>query len=149
MKSLDMTALVAAVVGTAGMLVGPAAATPAEGEIVRTDLAQGTTAAPISIVTHGEETTFYVQNVLLKPAASSGWHAHPGPEYTVVTKGSVHVQTATNCPPTAVSEGQATFIPGGVPHVVFNQGPDEANAVVTYTLPAEHAIREDMPDGCR
>jgi quercetin dioxygenase-like cupin family protein len=148
MKSRGMIAVVAAVPGLAGILVGPAAATPPEGEIVRTALAKGTTEAPVSIVTQGEETTFYIDNVLLKPAASSGWHAHPGPEYTVVTKGTVHLQTATRCPATTFSGGQAVFIPGGMPHVVFNQGTDEANAVVTYTLPAGLAVRVDAPDAC-
>jgi quercetin dioxygenase-like cupin family protein len=119
-----------------------------EGEIVRTDLAKGTTQTPLAIVTQGQATTFYVQNVLLKPAASSGWHTHPGPEYSVVTKGTVYVQMANGCPATAFNEGQAIFIPGGVPHVVYNQGPDEANGVVTYTLPVDLPIREDVPDAC-
>ena len=34
---------------------------------MRTDLAKGTTAAPISIATHGEETMFYMQSLVLKP----------------------------------------------------------------------------------
>ena len=53
----------------------------------RTDVAKGTTTTPISIVTNGEETAFYVQSLALAPGASSGWHAHPGPEQSVITKG--------------------------------------------------------------
>ena len=55
---------------------------------------------------------------------------------------------ANGCPATAFNEGQAIFFPGGVPHVVYNQGPDEANGVVTYTLPVDLPIREDVPDAC-
>ena len=149
-KSRQIITVVAAVtiVLAAGTRSDSARATPPEGEIVRTDLAKGTTQTPLAIVTQGQATTFYVQNVLLKPAASSGWHTHPGPEYSVVTTGTVYVQMANGCPATAFNEGQAIFIPGGVPHVVYNQGPDEANGVVTYTLPVDLPIREDVPDAC-
>jgi hypothetical protein len=57
---------------TAFILSGTAAATPAEGDSERTELAKGTTNTPISIVTNGEETAFYVFNVVLPPGASSG-----------------------------------------------------------------------------
>ncbi len=33
--------------------------------------------------------------------------------------------------------GQAIFIPAGVPHIVRSDSPHDANAVVTYTLPAD------------
>jgi quercetin dioxygenase-like cupin family protein len=148
MKSRRVIGVGAAVVGATAVLVGPASATPPQGEVVRTDLAKGTTNTPVSIVTHGEETAFYVQSIVLKPASSSGWHAHPGPEYTVVTKGTVQIQMANNCPPIPFGAGQAVFIPAGVPHVVRNFGPDEANAVVTYTVPADLAVRDDLPAAC-
>jgi hypothetical protein len=45
-----------------------AAATPPEGEIVRTEVAKGTTDAPIAIVVVGQDTTFYVQ----KPGVEAG-----------------------------------------------------------------------------
>ncbi|WP_102145668.1 2Fe-2S iron-sulfur cluster-binding protein [Mycobacterium hubeiense] len=35
-----------------------------------------------------------------------------------------------------------------VPHVVMNRGPEEAEAVVTYTLPADRAVRDDAPAVC-
>jgi quercetin dioxygenase-like cupin family protein len=52
----------------------------------------GTTDAPIAIVAVGQETTFYLQNLVLNPASSSGWHTHSGPECTVIKKGTVYVQ---------------------------------------------------------
>lgn len=83
----------------------------------RTDVAKGTTTTPISIVTNGEETAFYVQSLALAPGASSGWHAHPGPEQSVITKGK-------------------------------NAGPEAAEVVVTYTLPAADPVRDDALAAC-
>jgi quercetin dioxygenase-like cupin family protein len=129
-------------------LAGSAAATPAEGDVQRTDLAKGTTDTPISIVTNGEETAFYVQSLVLKPGASSGWHAHPGPEQSVITEGTVFVQTSANCIPVAYSAGQTVFLPAGTPHIVANRGPGDADVVVTYTLPADRTVRDDAPAAC-
>src|SRR6478735_8294388 len=130
------------------ILAGSASATPAEGDVQRTDLAKGTTDTPISIVTNGEETAFYVQSLVLKPGASSGWHTHPGPEQSVITTGTVFVQTSANCIPVAYSAGQTVFLPGGVSHVVKNAGPEDADVVVTYTLPADRMVRDDAPAAC-
>jgi len=143
-----MVAVAVAVLGAGFFLSGSAAATPAEGDVQRTDLAKGTTNTPISIVTNGEETAFYVQSLVLKPGASSGWHAHPGPEQSVITKGTVFVQTSADCPPTAFTAGQTVVLPAGIPHVVANRGPEDAEVVVTYTLPADRMVRDDAPAAC-
>ncbi len=129
-------------------MAGAAHATPPEGDSERAEVAKGTTDAPISIVSAGGPTTLYVQSLTLKPAASSGWHTHPGPEYSVVTDGVVILQTADDCAGRPFSDGQAVFIPGGVPHRVANQGPDDASVVVTYTLPADLPVRGDSPSSC-
>ena len=147
-KSRHIGPTAAAAIVTACILSGSAAATPAEGDVERTDLAKGTTSTPTSIVTNGEETAFYVQSLVLKPGASSGWHAHPGPEQSVVTEGTVFVQTAANCIPVAYSAGQTVFLPAGTPHVVANRGPGDADVVVTYTLPADRTVRDDIPAAC-
>ena len=102
----------------AGIQPATAAATPAEGEIVRTEIAKGTTDAPIAIVAVGQETAYYIQNLLLKPASSSGWHTHAGPEYSVVKRGTLYVQQAPGCVPVAYTAGDAVFIQAGIPHVV-------------------------------
>ena len=111
----------AASILAAAITAGTAAATPPEGDVERTDVAKGTTDAPIAIVAVGQPTTLYVQNITLGPAASSGWHTHPGPEYSVVNKGTVQLQTAGYCAPASFVSGQAIFIPAGVPHVVSNE----------------------------
>ena len=147
LKCTRMLPVLAAIV-TALALAGSASATPAEGDVQRTDLAKGTTNTPISIVTNGEETVFYVQSLVLKPGASSGWHAHPGPEQSVITEGTVFVQTSVNCLPVAYSAGQTVFLPAGIPHVVANRGAGDADVVVTYTLPADRTVRDDAPAAC-
>jgi quercetin dioxygenase-like cupin family protein len=127
-----------------------AMATPGEGDVVRTDLAKGSTDAPISIVTEGgRPTTLLVQSLVLKPGAHSGWHTHPGPEYSVVTGGSVGLQTGPDCAVTHYASGQAVFIPAGVPHRVDNDGVVDASVVVNYTIPADVPAREDSPDVCQ
>jgi quercetin dioxygenase-like cupin family protein len=126
-----------------------ATATPGEGDVVRTDLAKGETDAPISIVTDaGQPTTLLVQSLVLKPGAHSGWHTHPGPEYSVITEGGVVLQTAQQCSGTSYAQGQVVFIPAGVPHRVVNQGAVDVSVVVNYTLPADAPVRTDAPNGC-
>lgn len=148
MSTSHLVAALGALVVVAGTAAGSAAATPAEGDVVRTDLAKGTTDTPISIVTNGADTTVVVQGLLLRPGASSGWHAHPGQEVSVVTKGVVHLQTAQQCAPTAYHAGRAVVIAAGVPHVVVNRGTDDAEVVVTYTVPTSATLRADEPAGC-
>jgi quercetin dioxygenase-like cupin family protein len=133
-----------------GVGSAPAFATPAEGDVERADLARGTTDAPISIVTeNGRPSTLLVQSLTLKPGSSSGWHTHAGPEYSVITEGTVALQTADQCAATSYTTGQAVFIPAGVPHRVANEGVVDADVVVNYTLPADAPARGDSPDVCQ
>ncbi|WP_273733564.1 cupin domain-containing protein [Mycolicibacterium septicum] len=145
-----MNRIHAVVVGVIAACVSatPAAATPAEGDVVRTDLGKGTTTAPIWVVTAGQPTTLYVQSLLLKPGAGSGWHAHSGPEQSVINEGAVVVQTAADCAPVEYTAGQAVVVPAGVPHRVTNEGTTDADVVVTYTLPADAPVRDDAPALC-
>jgi quercetin dioxygenase-like cupin family protein len=127
-----------------------ATATPGEGEVVRTEVAKGETDAPISIVTDGgTTTTLLVQSLVLKPGAHSGWHTHPGPEFSVITGGVVELETAQQCSASSFAQGQAVFVPAGIPHRVSNHGPDDASVVVNYTVPADAAVRVDSPDECQ
>lgn len=124
-------------------------ATPGEGDVARTDLAKGETDAPISIVTERDQpTTVLVQALVLMPGAHSGWHTHPGPEYSVITGGAVALETAQHCAATHFAQGQVVFIPAGVPHRVDNDGAVDASVVVNYTLPANAPVRVDSPNVC-
>lgn len=125
-----------------------AGATPPEGDVVRTDIARGDTTAPVDIDTGGAPSTLIVQGLKLAPGASSGWHTHPGPEYSAINSGGVVLQTAGNCAGTEFDSGQAVFIPAGVPHRVANEAEGAAEVVVTYTVPADVPLRVDAPDAC-
>ena len=148
MKRANLIAIAVIIVGGTNLFAASAGATPPDGDIERTDLAKGTTDAPIAIVAVGQETAFYIQSIALGPGASSGWHTHSGPEYSDITKGTLWLQTAQDCAPIAYPAGQAVFIPAGVPHRVFNQGAENAEAMVTYTLPAQNPVRDDAPAAC-
>ncbi|GAY13653.1 cupin domain-containing protein [Mycobacterium sp. shizuoka-1] len=126
---------------------GQAAATPPEGDAVRTDIAKGTTETPVSINTDGP-TTLIVQSLVLPPGAASGWHTHPGTELSVITGGSVELQTATACDPVTYAAGQAVSIPAGVPHRVANESGSQAQVVLTYTIGVDAPVRGDAPDPC-
>ena len=89
-----------------------------------------------------------MQGLRLGPGASSGWHTHPGPEVSVITIGTVVLQTAAECVPVNYGAGQAVFIPAGVPHLVANEVGQDAHAVVTFTLPVNVPVRGDSPDVC-
>ncbi|RUP35033.1 MAG: cupin domain-containing protein [Mycolicibacterium sp.] len=137
-----------AALGLAMLSAPVAAATPPEGDVVRTDLARGDTAVPVEIVTGGAPSTLIVQGLKLAPGASSGWHTHPGTEYSAINTGGVVLQTADNCAGTEFGSGQAVFIPAGVPHRVANDGAGAAEVVVTYTVPVDVPLRVDAPDAC-
>ncbi len=137
-----------AVAGTAALATAiPAHATPAEGEVDRTELANGTTDIPISIVTDSPS-VLSVQQLRLKPGSGSGWHSHPGTEHSVVTEGTVTLQFAGSCEVRQVGAGQAVFIPAGVVHRVDNDTVLDAVAVVNYTLPTDAVARIDAADAC-
>jgi quercetin dioxygenase-like cupin family protein len=131
------------------VVVASALSTPAEGDVERADLAEGTTDTPISIVTDdGRPSTLFVRRLVLKPGSSSGRHVHDGPEYSVITDGAVALQTADHCAATSYAAGQAVFIPAGVPHRVANEGVGDFHVIVKYTHPAG-APRAAAPDVCQ
>jgi quercetin dioxygenase-like cupin family protein len=146
----DIGTIVTAAILLLGASSASAVATPGEGDVVRTDLGKGTTDAPISVVTEGgTPSALLVQSLVLKPGAHSGWHTHPGTEYSVITSGVVALQTGPDCAVTDYATGQAVFIPAGVPHRVANDGAVDASVVVNYTIPADAEPRIDSPDVCQ
>lgn len=124
-----------------------AVATPPDGDVVRTDLAKGDTEAPVSINIDGPATQI-VQSLVMQPGATSGWHTHPGTELSVITGGSVALQTAGTCASVTYGPGQAVVIAPGVPHRVANDSGSQAEVVVTYMLPLNAPVRGDAPDAC-
>lgn len=149
MRYQRISAISLGALGCAAVFTGSAGATPADGEVTRTDLAKGVTDAPVSIVTQpGQQSTLIVQNLVMAPGAHSGWHTHDGPEFSVITGGAVALQQGTDCAVVHYGQGQAVFIPAGVPHRVHNDAAADATVVANYTLPVGAPPRGDSPDVC-
>jgi quercetin dioxygenase-like cupin family protein len=135
-----------AVVSLAG--VTAAVATPPSGTSSRNELAVGRITDKIDIQ-RSDPSDFHIQDVTLDPGASSGWHTHPGPEYSIVKAGEVVLQRAADCDPATVKAGEGVFIPGGTPHIAHNDTKDPAELYVTYTVPAGTTVlRQDAPEQC-
>ena len=146
MNRVKLVALAWAAVSLAG--VAAAIATPPSGTINRTDLAMGTVSEAIEIK-RAEPTDFYIQNVTIDPGANSGWHAHPGPEYSIVKAGEVVLERAPECQPLTLKAGQGFFIPGGHPHMAHNDGKETAELYVTYSVPSGNTtLRQDAREQC-
>jgi quercetin dioxygenase-like cupin family protein len=146
MNRTKLLAFAWACVSLAG--VTAAIATPPSGEISRTDLAVGKVTDNINIQ-RSEPSDFHIQIVTLQPGASSGWHTHPGPEYSIVKAGAVVLQRAPNCLPLTISAGQGVFIPDGTAHLAHNDGKEPAELYVTYTVPSGTTVlRQDVDEHC-
>ncbi|MGH9009675.1 MAG: cupin domain-containing protein [Acidimicrobiia bacterium] len=146
MNRLKFVALAWAAVSLAG--VTAAIATPASGTISRNDLAVGKVTDSIEIM-RTEPTDFHIQVVTVEPGANTGWHTHPGPEYSILKAGEMVLERAPECQPFTYKAGQGFFIPGGTPHMAQNDGKEPAELYVTYTVPAGNTnLRQDADEEC-
>ena len=146
MNRIRFVALAWAVVSLAG--VAAAVATPPSGSINRNELATGRVTDPIDIQ-RSDPTDLHIDVVTIDPGGNSGWHTHPGPEYSVVKAGEVILVRAPACDPITVKAGQGFFTPGGTAHMAHNDGKDPAEIYVTYTVPAGTTVLcQDSDDKC-
>jgi quercetin dioxygenase-like cupin family protein len=146
---MNRTKWVALAWGTVSLAgVTAAVATPPSGDISRNDLAVGKVTDNINIQ-RTEPSDFHIQVVTLEPGANSGWHTHPGPEYSIVKAGSVVLVRDPECEPIKLSAGQGFFNPDGIPHLAHNDGMEPAELYVTYTVPAGNTVlRQDVAEHC-
>jgi quercetin dioxygenase-like cupin family protein len=90
-----------------------------------------------------------MRQVTLAPGGSSGWLSHPGPQYVIVTQGTISVYEAGDATCTAhrFSTGEGFVgIPGDV-HILRNEGAAPASLVVTFLdVPVGGAFRLDEPN---
>ena len=112
-----------------------AVATPGSGHTSRNELVVGKVTDEINMQ-RSSPSDFHIQQLTIDPGANSGWHTHPGPEYSVVKTGEVILERAPACAPITVKAGQGFFIPGGTPHIAHNDSTAPAELYVTYTVPA-------------
>jgi quercetin dioxygenase-like cupin family protein len=125
-----------------------AIATPQSGGISRNELAVGKVTDNINIQ-RSDASDFHIQDLILDPGANSGWHTHPGPEYSIVKAGEVVLERSPACAPITLTAGQGFFNPGGMPHIAHNDTKDPVEIYVTYTVPAGTTVlRQDALEQC-
>ena len=125
-----------------------AIATPQSGGISRNELVVGKVTDNINIQ-RSDPSDFHIQDLSLEPGANSGWHTHPGAEYSVVKAGEVVLERSPACVPITVTAGQGFFNPGGMPHIAHNDSTAPAEIYVTYTVPAGTTnLRLDADQQC-
>jgi quercetin dioxygenase-like cupin family protein len=89
-----------------------------------------------------------MRQLTFAPGGSSGWVSHPGPQYVIVTQGTISVYEADDvtCTAQRFSAGEGFVgIPGDV-HILRNEGAAPATFVVTFLdVPVGGAFRIDAP----
>jgi quercetin dioxygenase-like cupin family protein len=146
MNRIKLVSLAWAAVSLAG--VTAAVATPPTGNSSRNELAVGTVNDGIDIRTTNPS-DFHIQDLSLDPGAGSGWHTHPGAEYSIVKAGQVVLERSPACDPVTLKAGDGFFVPGGTSHFAHNDSKEPAELYVTYTVPAGTTVlRQDAAEQC-
>lgn len=102
---------------------------------------------PVSLRTLGPA-TFSVRTAVIPPGGTTGWHAHPGTETSVVTGGSLTLLIRDGCAPLRFDAGDAIFVADAVPHLARNDGDVPVELVTTYLLAPGRPDRTDVPPAC-
>jgi quercetin dioxygenase-like cupin family protein len=146
-------ALVAVAVVGAALAASIAVATPGSGA-TSTIVARGL--ATEKLKTRGNEPyDVVVQQLVLAPGGTTGWHTHPGSAVAVIKSGTLSIYDGDDpsCAPHRYNAGDAYVDAGyGHVHIGRNEGSVPAEIVVTYIdVPAGGGpIRIDAaaPDNC-
>jgi quercetin dioxygenase-like cupin family protein len=143
-------------------LVGVALATPPSGIVSATVVARASFADPVDLkfkiegdrgqeVIHAPELQDTImQQIIIGPGGSTGWHSHPGPVVVLVTAGALTLYSSEDptCTPRTYSAGHA-FVESGQGHVNLarNLGNQNVELWATYfDVPAGAPIRLDAAD---
>ena len=157
--SLGIAAVVTALVSTAR-------ATPSSGIVSATIVARASFADQVDLkfkidggrleVIHAPELQdTVIQQIIIGPGGSTGWHSHPGPAVALIKAGELALYSSDNptCTPRIYSAGEA-FVDSGQGHVHLarNLSPSQNVEVwVTYfDVPPAGTVRLDAayPGNC-
>ena len=146
-------------------LVGTALATPGAGIVSATVVASASFVDPVDmkLKTKGEhhkvlhapdaqETV--IQQVIIAPGGSTGWHSHPGPVVVLIKAGQLSFFSSEDpsCTATIYSAGQAFIDPGqGHVHLGRNLGSENVELwAVYFDVPTGGPFRLDAanPGNC-
>lgn len=134
---------------------GPAAvnaASPSSG-VSRAPIGRGIVTRGASIDLH-QNLDAVIDSVSIAAGGTTGWHKHPGPEFVLVTKGTLTFRRSdgVKCVTETVSAGQA-FVgaAAGELHAAHNAGSEPVDFVVTFfNVPTGSPPRTDAdpPAAC-
>lgn len=150
------------VAALATVLAGTALATMGSGVISSTVWARAAFQVPVDIkvkVEDGSQEVLHVpdaqenviQQIILGPGGSTGWHSHPGPAMALIKSGQLTLYSGDDpaCLGHTYSAGQA-FVDEGQGHVHFGRNlssTDNVEVWVTYLdVPPGASPRTDQPD---
>ena len=128
-----------------------ALATPGSGILGGPVIARGTLDGQFKLKLHDSSNTgdVVVQQVLIAPGGSTGWHTHPGPALVLVKSGefTLYEGDAKECEGTAYETGEVVVDRGyGNVHFGRNEGSQPLELYVVYLdVPATGAFRLDVP----
>lgn len=124
----------------------PPAPAPAAPELPQL-LGVGLLGYPVRVETPGPA-TFSVRTVVIPPGGTTGWHAHPGTETSVVTRGSLTVLIEDGCEPRRFDAGDALFVADAVPHLARNDTDEPVELVATFLLAPGLPDRTEVRPAC-
>jgi quercetin dioxygenase-like cupin family protein len=95
----------------------------------------------------------YVEQNVLQPRGSTGWHTHPGHSMIIVTMGTVTAYEGDDpaCRPHVYKEGMTFVDPGGEHvHIIRNESDSAAQTIAVQLIPAGSTRRIDAasPGNC-
>ena len=90
-----------------------------------------------------------IQEIILKPGDSTGWHHHDGPAWVILEKGRGVVEYEA-CGSAPLQPGSAFAEPANNVHKVDNFGPDEATIwwATVYPLGSIPIVPDEGPPPC-
>ena len=143
------------------VLTGAALATPSSNIVSATVVARASFVDPVDVkfkikeagqeVLHAPEALETVmQQIVIGPGGSTGWHSHPGPVVVLIKSGALTFYSSEDptCTPRTYSAGEA-FIDAGQGHVHLarNLGGQNVELWATYfDVPVGGAFRLDAPN---
>jgi quercetin dioxygenase-like cupin family protein len=149
----------AMVVTFGGALAGVALATSPVGVLSGTEYARGTFQDPVDIkfkIDDGSSQVIHVtgagqtvlQEIILGPNGSTGWHSHPGPVVVIIKSGTMTFYDDT-CVLRTYTEGQA-FVDSGQGHVHIAKNLDQTKNLTLWAtyfdVPIGGAFRINAAD---
>ena len=143
------------------VLAGTAQATPSSNIVSATVVARASFVDPVDVkfkIGEGRQEVLQapelletvLQQIIIGPGGSTGWHSHPGPVVVLIKAGEFTFYSSEDptCTPRTYSAGQAFIDPGqGHVHLARNLSSQNVELWATYfDVPVSGAFRLDAPN---